>query len=293
MAKKRSKADRPAALESRVPSKLDEALAQLEQIKQDTSLINARIHADDVRDALLEFNTAVQREMQHQLGRKRKLKKQRRELRERLLDLLQDLSTGSVILPRPPGRGVVEHEQLLAIYQQLRTQDFPDLARRIHEVAGRGSVPAHQRFLSKEVLIHGSRMLVEHLVRLAATERKKANEEVFLVRLRNHLANKVRSGLARKVGYQMTPEVAHQLDAMLVVVLTFLMDLLTTTPAGRLLVPRDRCAFDPHQHEPVEGQGGESGERVKATLFPGYVVIGTPPRILAKALVITDRRQPR
>jgi hypothetical protein len=203
--------------------------------------------------------------------------------------LLHDLSTGPVILPRTPGRPAVEHDQLLVVFQRLRGGDFPALAQTIHAAAGKGDVLAYQRLLVNDILINGSRILVENIVRHAGAGQTPAEEEAFLGRLRHHIAGNVCSGLARRVGYQVTPEVGERLDELLAAVLAFLTDLLTATPPGRLLVPRDGNPFDPEQHEAINGRPGATELKVTATLFPGYLVLDATPRILEKARVGVER----
>ena len=293
MSKKRSKSrsDRPgkrAGRRQRSPSLLDETLAQLEQIKQDTSLLEVRIHADDVRDSVVQFGRAVHDELRRLAGDKRRLQKQCAELRTRLVELLNDLASGPVILPRAADRSAVEHDQLLATFGQLRAEAFPALAGLIHEAAGRGEGPAYQRFLVHKILINGNRLLVENLVRQAGAGGARADEEEFLGKLRHYLAGKVCSGLARQVGYQVTPAVGQQLDDLLGRVLAFLLELLTATPPGRLLLCPDNSPFDPERHEAMAGRPSDGDLRVTATLFPGYVVLSNPPLIREKALVYTD-----
>src|SRR5437762_3345085 len=102
MAKKRKKA------RSDRPSKLDETLAQLEQIKRDSSQLEVRLLADDVRDGLVEISKKAQDRLRRLSADKRKYQKQSRGLRHRLVDLLHDLATGPLLLPRAADRPAVE-----------------------------------------------------------------------------------------------------------------------------------------------------------------------------------------
>lgn len=274
-----------------VPTPLQEALAQLDRLKQDMSSSQVRLHADIARDTVVELARDLEGKLRKLAGEKRKLQKQCEEYRGRLVELLHDLSTGPVVLPRTPGKPVVQHDQLLMTYRQLRSQEFLGLAQAIHAAAGKGDVPAYQRFLVQEVLVSGSRILVENIVRHAGAGRNQADEEAFLGRLRHHMAGNVCQGLARKAKYQVTPDVGQHIDRLLVSVLQFLTDLLTATPPGRLLLPRDGSVFDPERHEAISGRPSTGEVKVTATLFPGYVVLANPPRILEKAQVYTDRAQ--
>jgi hypothetical protein len=284
-------AKKQKAGKARRPASLDEALARLEQIKHDSSLINARIHADDARDSFLEFSREVYVKLRRRASRKRKLKKQSIEFRTRLVELLHALATGPVVLPTPPGRPVLDHDALLHAYRQLREQDFPAVAQALQEVAGKGRESDYLRLLSSAALLDGSRMLVESRVRHAGRRWTGPDEDAFLVRLRYHLAGKLCTLLARRVGYQVTPEMGQRLEGLLGGGLRFLADLLAATPPGRLLVPQEDSPFDPDRHEAVNGQP-RGDQKVKGILFPGYLVHDTPPRVLAKAEVFIERAGP-
>ena len=106
-----------------------------------------------------------------------------------------------------------------------------------------------------------------------------------------HVAGNVCQGLARQVGYRVTPEVGKDLDARIMTVLRMLEALLTATPPGRLLVPQADAAFDPERHEAIHGRPHTGELKVTATLFPGYVVLGEPVQVVEKALVYTERPQ--
>jgi hypothetical protein len=291
MGKKQGKSNRAKQPVGGVPSPLQEALAQLDRMKQNMSGSQIRLHADIARDTVVELARDMETQLRRLAAEKRKVQKQCDDFRNRLVELLHDLSTGPVILPRTPGKPVVQHDQLLMTYRQLRNQDFLGLAQAIHAASGKGDVPAYQRYLVNEVLVNGSRILVENIVRHSGAGRNEADEEAFLGRLRHHVAGNVCNGLARKAKYQVTPDVGQHVERLLVSVLGFLTDLLTATPPGRLLLPRDGSAFDPERHEAIYGRPSTGELKVTATLFPGYVVLGNPVRVLEKAQVYTDKVQ--
>jgi hypothetical protein len=287
MAKKRNKAKKAQG-----PTPLEEALVQLDQIKHDPSASQVRLRADLTRDTLVEFAGEMRERIRRLRSDRRKLLARCAELRGRLVELLHDLSTGPVILPRPAGRPEVTHEELLGVYRQLRDRDVPALAAAFEEAAGQGRAIDYQRLLTREALINGSRIVVENLVRQTAPDHAPADDEEFLHRLKHHIAGKICSGVARRVGYQVTPELGRHLDAVLGTVLHFLADLLTATPPGRLLVPRDDSPFDVDRHEPIAGRPATGDLKVTATLFPGYLVLEEAPRLVARAQVYTERMQP-
>jgi len=144
--------------------------------------------------------------------------------------------------------------------------------------------------LFRSIVVKGSRIVAEHLVRLASHPSDQPAEEQFLRQLRHHVAGNVAQGLARQVNYQVTTEVGQHLDAVIGSVLRLLSDLMTATPPGRLLLPRDGCGFDPERHEPLAGRPSSGELRVKATLFPGYVILAEPAVVVVeKAVVYTER----
>ncbi len=285
MARKRSKSSKGG--ESVSP--LAEVLAELDRIKQDTSPGEVRLHADLARDAVVEVFRQVQERLRHLSKRRRKLKRQRHNLRARLVDLLHELSTGPVVLPRRPGRPLAGHEWLTATYRRLREVDFPGLALAIHEASGKKNTATFQLLLMEEVLVRGSRVLAEQLVRLGGT--LPAEDETFLNRLRDHIAGKVCSRLARQMGYPVTPLLGKQLHGLIGLALPFLEGLLTAAPPGRLIVPRPGSRFDPARHEPIGGQRSTGELKVTETLFPGYVILSDPPRVVERAQVYVERKQ--
>ena len=205
------------------------------------------------------------------------------------MEVLRRLTTTQAVLPAPAGRPAVGQETLLATFRQLKTQDFPALAATLHDQIGKADVLAYQRFLMDEILIKGSWMLVEHLVRHAGEQRTAEADSEFTGQLRDHIAGSVSKGLVRKVGFQMTAEVGRQRDALIAGAIEFLDDLLTAAPPGRLLLPRLGSPFDPERHEPIPGCP-EAGERkITATLFPGCVVFEEgEQRVREKALVYIE-----
>jgi hypothetical protein len=150
-------------------------------------------------------------------------------------------------------------------------------------------VIAFQRFLVDEILVRGSRILVEHLLRNAEQPWDEAQQAEFFDKLRDHIAGNVCQGLARKVGYQMTPDAGMQHEALIRQSLTFLADLLTADPPGRLLIPLADSPFDPQRHEPIAGRPASGELKVTAMLFPGYLIRGNPERVEEKARVYTER----
>jgi hypothetical protein len=269
---------------SRKPAALVEVLTLLERIHKDHPA--ARLDADLARDAVLDLYRKLGTQLQRVVSRLRKVVKKRDLLHDRLVEVLHDLATGPTELPPVPGRPAVPHDQLAAQFAQLKTTDFPALAARLQSAVGRSGIPAYQRFLVDEVLVKGSRILAEHLIRHAGQQRTAEGETQFHAQLRHHVAGNVARGLARKVGFRVTPEFGADIDALIDRSLGLLLDLMTARPACRLLLPDDQAVFDSLQHEPSPGRPPIG--RVRATLFPGYLVLETPPRIVEKAVVFTE-----
>jgi hypothetical protein len=288
MAKKRVASDGKPARPGKQPSALVDLLAQLDRIKQDPTASEVRLRSDLARDSAEELFTKIRKQMRRQAIQLRRLQERSDRWRNRLTDLLHELSTGPVILPRVPGRPPVSHQELTATFRKLKTHDLSGLAHALQAAVGGGELPAYQRFLVDEIVVKGARIVAEHLIRLAS-EPGQPNEEEFMARLRHHVAGNVSQGLARQVNYKVTPEVGKHIDTIISVVLRLLNDLLTTTPPGRLLLPRDGGPFDPERHEALAGRPTTGDLRVKATLFPGYVILSEPPVVVEKALVYTER----
>jgi hypothetical protein len=289
MAKKRVKGGQGKPVK---PSPLAEVLQQLEAMKSDASASGVRLHADLARDTVEELFGKLRLQLRNQARQIRRLQDRSDKWRYRLTELLHDLSTGPVILPRAAAHPPASHEQLIETFRQLERGDFLELAKTLHDAAGASDVPAYLRFLVDEILVKGSRIVAEHLVRHASGAHPPQEENEFMERLRNHVAGNVCQGLARLVNYQVTPEVGEHLDRVIVTVLHFLNDLLTATPPGRLLISYDDSPFDPERHQPIHGRPSTGDLKVSATLFPGYVILSDPPQVVEKAQVYTDRVQP-
>jgi hypothetical protein len=289
-------ADRPAKKTSKKsrarkrPSPSQELMQLLGRIAANHP--TARLEVDLARDAALEAFHRLHRDftkLSHFVRRLYRARKQRTELQGRLVRLLHELSTGSVLLPRPAGRPALPHEPLLEVYRRLRGHDMPEMARTLQAAVGRKDAATYLRFLAQEVLIKGAWSLAEQLLRHGHEPFNAEREKEFMERLRHHVAGKVCQGLARKAGYQVTPEVGKQLDVVIDRSLWLLQDLLLAAPEGRLIVPRDGSAFDPARHEAAPGRPHEGALRIRATLFPGYAVVGPDARVVEKALVYTER----
>jgi hypothetical protein len=169
----------------------------------------------------------------------------------------------------------------------LRDHDVPELAALLQEKAGHSSIAAFQRFLVDEVLVQGSEVVVEQLLRHGKALADEAAYDTFLTRLRHHVAGSVCHGLARKSGFRVTPAEGTQLEAVIGRVLRFVGDLLTADPPGLLVLPAVGTHFDAARHEASPGR--PAAGVVKAVLFPGYAVRDPAERVVEKALVFTGR----
>jgi hypothetical protein len=290
MAKKRVTSDGKGGKPPKQPSALVDLLAQLDRMKQEPTASEVRLRSDLARDSAEELFGKLRKQLRRQALQLRKLQERSERWRTRLTELLHDLSTGPVILPGVPGRTPVAHEELTATFHKLKSHDLPGLAQTLQTAVGGGDLPAYQRFLVDEIVVKGARIVAEHLIRLAS-EPGLPSEEEFLARLRHHVAGNVVQGLARQVNYKVTPEIGKHLDVVISAVLHLLSNLLTTTPPGRLLLPLDGEPFDPARHEALAGRPKSGELRIRATLFPGYAILSTPPTVVEKALVYTERAE--
>jgi hypothetical protein len=271
---------------SKKTAKTLEFVQRLNQIS--TSFPAVRLMVDMARDAGLELVRKQDKAIRRLARELKKASKKRHLLHDRLVQLLHELTTGPAVLSRPSGSSPVQHDELLKTFRRLQSQDFPALARNLHEHAGRSSANAYQRFLVEEILMNGSRVLVEYLLR-RMNQRPSAEEEAeFFHELRDHLAGNVINGLAKKADYKVTPELGKQSEQLIAHSLTFLDHLLTATPPGRLLIPLPGSAFDPNRHEPIPGRPTSGQLKITATMFPGYLVCADPERVEEKARVYTE-----
>jgi hypothetical protein len=275
-----------AGKRARKPAKTLEFVQRLDQMALTYPAV--RLMVDMARDAGLEI-FRKQEKMIRRLSRELKRQsKKRHMLHDRLVQLLHELTTGPAVLSRPSGRSPVEHDEMLKTFRKLQSQEFPALARSLHEHAGRSSANAYQRFLVEEILMNGSRVLVEYLLR-RMNRRPSAEEEAeFFQELRDHLAGNVINGLAKKADYKVTPELGKQCEQLIAHSLPFLDHLLTATPPGRLLIPLPGSAFDPNRHEPIPGRPSSGQLKITATMFPGYLVCAETERVEEKARVYTE-----
>jgi hypothetical protein len=265
-------------------SKTEEFLQRLDHIS--TAHPPARLLVDLARDAALEAYRKKAEKSRRLAADLDRMRRKRDVLNNRLVAVLHELTTGTVLLPRPPGPPPVDHDALLAAFRRLRSTEFPALAQTLHDRAGRADVAAFQRFLVDEILIKGSRIVVEHLLRHAG-QTDGGVEMRFREQIRDHIAGHVDQGLARKVGYQMTADVGRDRNVLIERSIAFLTDLLTAAPPGRLLAPLPEDPFDPLRHEATPGRPAEGNVQVLATLFPGYLIREDPDRVVEKALVFT------
>lgn len=250
----------------------------------------SRLQLDMARDAGLDAFRQLAARIKRHKARRDRARQRRRIAQDRLLAVLHDLASGPFVLPRPQDETDVPIEALLATFHELTGDDFPGLARQLHDAIGpKADLLALRCFLVEEVFAKSSCILVEHLVRRAARSRPDDDEARFLDDLRHHIAGKINRTLARQMGYQVTPEVGRQLDALLVKSLHFLHDLLAGSSPARLILPLSGAPFDPQRHDPAPGRPASGTLVVRATLSPGFVLLEQPPRLLARAQVYTTR----
>jgi hypothetical protein len=266
---------------------IKEFVRLLEAIHPDKSA--SRLQLDMARDAGLEGFKKLLREIERMQVRLARTKHRRNLLHSRLMGILNDLATGAVRLPRPVGLQDVVPEELEQTFRGFGDRDYPQLAQHLHKAIGQGDVLAYQRFLVEEALLNGSVILVEHLIRQSRQPKPAEKELEFLEDLRHHMVGVINHGLAKKTGYLVTPELGKHIDALIGRTLRFLVDLLTSDPPARLVIPTLGSDFDPESHEPTAGRPNTGSLQVRATLFPGLVVFEQTPRVVVKARVFTKR----
>jgi hypothetical protein len=249
----------------------------------------ARLAVDQVRDACRETFAQLTTRMNRLAGEVVRAKKKRDQFYDRLVRLLGAATSGAVLLPRPPDRPAVEHEQLVQTLRDFKAHGFIELAQVLHEASGKSGVTAFQTFLVDTILVEGSQVVAEQLILHGRDLGSEEAQTRVQERLRDHIGKRVDQGLARTVGYRMPPEIGQQRDDLIARAITFLGDLLTTTPPARLLTPAPDSPFDAELHEPLAGRPSNGDVTVARMLFPGYVVLGEPEEVLEKASVYTER----
>ena len=289
MGKRLSNADGAGGAKKRAASKQAKTVEFAERLDHIAKTYPAaRLMVDLAHDAGLEIYSKQGKQIRKLSNDVVKAKKKRSAMHHRLIDLLHKAATSPVGLPRPPEHPVVEHDQLLVKFRQFRSTAFPALAQLLHAKIGRADATVFQKFLVDEILIKGSWIMVEHLMRHAGEPRTAEDDAVFAEQLRDHIAGRVGQRLARQAGYQMTADVGQQRDVLIGKVVAFLDALLTATPPGRLLLPLPNSIFDPVRHAPIAACPDTGELRMTAMLFPGYVVFGDTERVEEKAQVYTE-----
>jgi hypothetical protein len=276
-----------SGIKKRPPKALTEFFRLLEQIRPGEKA--SRLQLDMAKDAATEVFGKLLRQSERLLQRLARARDRRNAIHARLLSVLQDLATGPVRMPRPAGLPPITHEQLEVTFRELADKDYPAVARTLHAAIGKSDTLAYERFLVEEVFLKASIILVEHLVRRAGHPWPTDAELRFLEGLRHHVAGSVNQNLARQTGYLVTLEVGGELDKLLEKTLQLLFDLQTSDPPGRLLVPALASDFDPARHEAIAGRPSTGALIVRATIFPGYIILSDPPRVVVKAKVFTKR----
>ncbi len=277
---------RRARVKGQVKTAIKEFIRLIDQIQPDKPAM--RLQLDMAKDAGLDACKKLLRRIIQLDARAARLRERRDAARERLLTLLDDLASGAVLFPRPIGLPEVDPAKLDALFAELKSNDFPALAKRLSEVTAKQAEPiAYERYLVEEFFRKGSAILAEHLVREGRRPLPIEDEVQFLDKLRHHLAGNVHRVLRQQSNYQVTQEVAHEIDQTLVRTLRYLLHLLTMNPPRRLVLPMMGAAFDPTVHEAVPGRPQSGDVLVRATIFPGCITLDQPPRILSKAVVYT------
>lgn len=284
---------RQAATESngkkkrRAPAAIAEFVQLLERLRPEQTA--QRLQFDMARDAGLEGVKQLVGQNAKLQMRLTRAKRRRHVVQSRLTGILNDLAMGPVRLPRPVGLPAVDQEQLEHTYRELGSTDYPALAEKLHAAIGQSDILAFQRFLVDEALLRGTVLLAEHLLRFKGELRLAEKELAFLDELRHHLVVTFGKKLAERTNYLVTPELGQEIDALMGKTLRFLVDLLTSDPVARLIVPSLGSDFDPEKHEAISGRPTEGSLHVRATMFPGLIVFAETPRVVAKARVYTKR----
>lgn len=274
---------------SRLADEITEFVRLMGQIHPDRAA--SKLQLDMARDAGLEAFNKLIKYVERLRLRVSRVRQKRAVVYTRLMSILTDLATAPVKFPRPKGLPPVTLKELELTYRELGFNDFPGLAGTLRDSIGQGEVLAYERFLVEEILLKGSVILVEHLIRYAHDPKPPEEEEHFLVQLKHHLVGLVNHGLAKQTGHHVTPALGKAIDAVVGRALSFLVDLHTSDPPARLIAPNLGSDFDPDRHEAIAGRPSTGLLHVRATIFPGYMAFEPDGvRIVAKAKVFTKRQ---
>ncbi|HKB41715.1 MAG TPA: hypothetical protein VKD72_35145, partial [Gemmataceae bacterium] len=236
----------------KIKAALKEFVHLIEKIQPEKAA--TRLQLDMARDAGLDACGKMLARIQRLERRLARTRGKRDAARNRLLTLLHELAAGPVIFPRPVGLPPIDPEQLERTFDELRLNDFPTLARVLQGATQQAEVLGYERYLVEEIFQKGSAILAEHLIRESRRPHPVEDEVEFLDALRHHIAGNVHQTLARQTGYQVTQEVAGQVDAVLVRTLRWLLDMLTISPPRRLILPAMGSDLDPAEHEVIPGR---------------------------------------
>lgn len=214
-----------------------------------------RLLVDMARDAVTE----AARQQAALLSANRRLRRQR-DREQTLLDRTLDAVAASAAVVRP---GTPFTDALHAEYRALKTEVYPETARRLHEVAGKGEARDLQLIMVEQVMRPGQRTLLEALLLKPDADRADLRR-----RLADHVGKALLRRLTRKAGCRVNPEAGAKVDALILRSLELIDGLLSTDPSVRLTWPAAGEPFDAHRHERVGGK--VTPDRViRAVLFPG------------------------
>lgn len=207
-----------------------------------------------------------------------RLRQEKADKRKEKNRLLRRLVTTPTALPRPAGFEAVQHDLLHQRFLTLKAEQFWPLAEKLDR-SGRGTqyrdAYAYQGLLARNLLCLGGDLLAEALLEQTAGDLEPPRQRLVHL-LRKALALKEDDPLLADLG-DLTGQA-----------LAWLLGLLTAAPTGGLLIPQKGERFDDDRHAVLPGH--EGGGRILDTLFPGYVVWHSPPRVVEKAQVLLLRR---
>jgi hypothetical protein len=253
-------------------NKTKDLTRQLDEAKRTTETY--RKHLDQQNQVVDQLKRQPQ-QLQEGFPRARELEKTNGELK-RLLHKpwLRLVTVGPV--RSADAAAALQHDQLLQSFRYLRSQRFRSLGEALARFAkakqGAQSIQKCdtlqnlQFILAEGIFADGSQFLLQQKSAAHGSVGSMPSPAAIAIR------DKVKGELERFLGTRLSDDLVSHLDGVVREAITFLEDLLTSTPPGLLLFPEKGTAFDPETHETCDSSRPAPGAQIDRTIFPGYVV---------------------
>ncbi|MFM7149193.1 MAG: hypothetical protein ACKO23_05070 [Gemmataceae bacterium] len=282
----RSSSRKTSYSRKQMKSEIREFLTLLRKVQPEKAAM--RLQADMTCDAALELCDRMLKYTKRLEADLERARRKSRKLRKRFTSLVRDVTHSNLAFPRPGNLPAPNLDQLVQAFLSLRDKRFPELARSFERAGKNADAQTFQRFLVEQILLDGKGLLCSQLLHYFRDSQSTEDCKPILSKLGKYIGSSMRKILDRKSDLRLSPDLSTQLDQLVELGLSFLLDLITGQPSARLLLPERGGAFQADAHEIVPGSPLGENLVVRAILFPGLVLPGEgKPTVLHKAQVTT------